>query len=130
MGFGERGRRNVLARMAGRRIVDMVHEDLIMSKIVTREAMENVIKVNAAIGGSTNLVIHLVAIAGRLGIPLTIDDFDRLGSELPCLLDLQPSGKYLMEDFCYAGGLPVVMKQIIDLLHKDLVTATGTYPRG
>ena len=119
------GRRNVLARMAGRRIVDMVHEDLIMSKIVTREAMENVIKVNAAIGGSTNLVIHLIAIAGRLGIPLTIDDFDRLGSELPCLLDLQPSGKYLMEDFCYAGGVPVVMKQIIDLLHKDLVTATG-----
>ena len=119
------GRRNVLARMAGRRIVDMVHEDLIMSKIVTREAMENAIKVNAAIGGSTNLVIHLIAIAGRLGIPLTIDDFDRLGSELPCLLDLQPSGKYLMEDFCYAGGVPVVMKQIIDLLHRDLVTATG-----
>ena len=119
------GRRNVLARMAGRRIVDMVHEDLIMSKIVTREAMENAIKVNAAIGGSTNLVIHLIAIAGRLGIPLTIDDFDRLGSDLPCLLDLQPSGKYLMEDFCYAGGVPVVMKQIIDMLHKDHITATG-----
>src|SRR5690606_17144287 len=119
------GRRNVLARMAGRRVVDMVHEDLVMSRIVTREAMENVIKVNAAIGGSTNLVIHLLAIAGRLGIDLTLDDFDRIGSELPCLLDLQPSGKHLMEDFCYAGGLPVVMKEIAHLLHKDLITASG-----
>jgi len=119
------GRRNVLARMAGRRIVDMVHEDQVMSRIVTREAVENAIKVNAAIGGSTNLVIHLLAIAGRLGIELTLDDFDRLGSELPCLLDLQPSGKYLMEDFCYAGGLPVVIKEIIGHLHKDLPTASG-----
>jgi len=111
--------------MAGRRIVDMVHEDLLMSKIVTRQAIENVIKVNAAIGGSTNLVIHLLAIAGRIGVELTLDDFDRLASDLPCLVDLQPSGRYLMEDFCYAGGLPVVMKEVAQYLHKDIVTCTG-----
>ncbi len=119
------GRRNVLARMAGRRIVDMVHEDQIMSSIVTREAMDNAIKVNAAIGGSTNMVIHLLAIAGRLGIELTNDDFDRIASHLPCLLDLQPSGQYLMEDFCYAGGVPAVMKEMAEHLNLDLVTATG-----
>jgi L-arabonate dehydrase len=119
------GRRNVLARMAGRRIVDMVHEDLHMSKILTREAIENAIKVNAAIGGSTNLVIHLLAIAGRIGVDLKLDDFDRLASELPCLVDLQPSGRFLMEDFCYAGGLPVVIKEIAQYLHKDVITANG-----
>jgi dihydroxy-acid dehydratase len=119
------GRRNVLARMAGRRIVDMVHEDLLMSNILTRQAIENAIKVNAAIGGSTNLVIHLLAIAGRIGVDLTLDDFDRLASDLPCLVNLQPSGQYLMEDFCYAGGLPVVMKEIAQYLHKDIVTSTG-----
>ena len=104
------GRRNVLARMAGRRAVEMVHEDLTLSKILTREAFENAIKTLAAIGGSTNAVIHLIAMAGRIGIKLTIDDFDRLASDLPCLVNLQPSGQYLMEDFCYAGGLPVVMQ--------------------
>ena len=119
------GRRNVLARMAGRRAVDMVHEDLTLSKILTREAFENAIKTLAAIGGSTNAVIHLIAIAGRIGVKLTIDDFDRLASELPCLVNLQPSGKYLMEDFCYAGGLPVVMKEIAQHLHLDAVTANG-----
>lgn len=119
------GRRNVLARMAGRRIVDMVHEDLVMSKILTRQAIENAIKVNAAVGGSTNLVIHLLAIAGRMGVDLTLDDFDRLASDLPCLVNLQPSGQYLMEDFCYAGGLPVVMKEIAEHLHKDIITSTG-----
>ena len=119
------GRRNVLARMAGRRIVDMVHEDLVMSKILTRQAIENAIKVNAAIGGSTNMVIHLLAIAGRIGVELTLDDFDRLASHLPCLVDLQPSGRFLMEDFCYAGGLPVVMKEIAEHLHRDILTATG-----
>ena len=119
------GRRNVLARMAGRRIVDMVHEDLVMSKILTRKAIENAIKVNAAVGGSTNLVIHLLAIAGRMGVDLTLDDFDRLASDLPCLVNLQPSGQYLMEDFCYAGGLPVVMKEIAEHLHKDIITSTG-----
>jgi L-arabonate dehydrase len=119
------GRRNVIARMAGRRAVAMVHEDLKLSKIVTRQAMENAIKINAAIGGSTNLVVHMLAIAGRLGIDLTLEDFDRLASELPCILNLQPSGKYLMEDFCYAGGIPAVMKEMANHLHKDLITATG-----
>ncbi|MBP8061479.1 MAG: dihydroxy-acid dehydratase [Polaromonas sp.] len=119
------GRRNVLARMAGRRAVAMVHEDQLLSKILTREAFENAIKTLAAIGGSTNAVIHLIAIAGRLGVKLTIDDFDRLGSDLSCLVNLQPSGKYLMEDFCYAGGLPVVMKEIAQHLHLNVVTANG-----
>ncbi len=119
------GRRNVLARMAGRRIVDMVHEDQTLSDILTRQAFENAIVTLAAIGGSTNAVIHLIAIAGRIGVELTIDDFDRLASELPCLVNLQPSGKHLMEDFCYAGGLPVVMKEIASLLHLDAVTANG-----
>ncbi len=119
------GRRNVLARMAGRRIVDMVHEDLALSKILTREAFENAIKTLAAIGGSTNAVIHLLAIAGRVGIDLKLEDFDKLASELPCLVNLQPSGKYLMEDFCYAGGLPVVMKEIAHLLHTSHITASG-----
>jgi len=119
------GRRNVLARMAGRRIVDMVHQDIKLSQILTREAFENAIRTLAAIGGSTNAVIHLIAIAGRLGVPLKMEDFDRLASELPCLVNLQPSGKYLMEDFCYAGGLPVVMKEIAHLLHTEIITATG-----
>jgi L-arabonate dehydrase len=119
------GRRNVIARMAGRRAVAMVHEDLKLSKIVTRQAIENAIKINAAIGGSTNLVVHMLAIAGRVGIDLTLEDFDRLASDLPCILNLQPSGKYLMEDFCYAGGLPAVMKEMANHLHKDLITATG-----
>ena len=119
------GRRNVIARQAGRRIVGMVHEDQTISKVLTREAFENAIRTLAAIGGSTNAVIHLIAIAGRLGVPLSIDDFERLGSELPCLVNLQPSGQYLMEDFCYAGGLPAVMKQIEHLLHRDVVTANG-----
>jgi L-arabonate dehydrase len=114
------GRRNVLARMAGRRIVEMVHSDQKISSILTREAFENAIKTLAAIGGSTNAVIHLIAMAGRLGVPLSIDDFDRLASELPCLLNLQPSGEHLMEDFCYAGGLPAVMKEIEHLLHTDM----------
>ena len=119
------GRRNVLAREAGRRIVRMVHDDVKLSQILTREAFENAIRTLAAIGGSTNAVIHLVAIAGRLGVPLSIDDFDRLASELPCLVNLQPSGQYLMEDFCYAGGLPAVMKEIAHLLHTEVVTANG-----
>jgi L-arabonate dehydrase len=119
------GRRNVLARAAGRRIVEMVNEDQTISQVLTREAFENAIRTLAAIGGSTNAVIHLIAIARRLGVPLTVDDFDRLGSQMPCLLNLQPSGEHLMEDFCYAGGLPVVMKEIEHLLHKDIVTVSG-----
>ncbi len=119
------GRRNVIARNAGRRIVDLVHEDVKIGDIITREAFENAIKTLAAIGGSTNAVIHLIAIAGRLGVKLSIDDFETLASEMPCLLDIQPSGKHLMEDFCYAGGLPAVMKEISSLLHLDHVTVTG-----
>ncbi len=119
------GRRNVIARNAGRRIVEMVHEDTKIGDILTRPAFENAIKTLAAIGGSTNAVIHLIAIAGRLGVKLTIDDFERLASEMPCLVNLQPSGQHLMEDFCYAGGLPVVMKEIAGSLHLDHVTVSG-----
>jgi dihydroxy-acid dehydratase len=103
----------------------MVHEDQQLADILTREAFENAIKTLAAIGGSTNAVIHLIAIAGRIGVKLGIDDFDRLASELPCLVNLQPSGTHLMEDFCYAGGLPAVMKEIAPLLHLGAVTASG-----
>jgi dihydroxy-acid dehydratase len=115
----------VLARMAGRRIVDMVHEDLRMSKILTRDAFENAIMVNGAIGGSTNAVVHLLAIAGRVGVKLTLDDWDRLGRDMPCLVNLMPSGKYLMEDFYYAGGLPVVIREIGKYLHKKALTVNG-----
>lgn len=119
------GRRNVIARSAGRRVVDMVREDQKLSSILTREAFENAIRTLAAIGGSTNAVIHLIAIAGRIGVELTVDDFDRLASELPCLVNMQPSGEHLMEDFCYAGGLPAVMKEIASVLHLGAVTANG-----
>ena len=118
-------RRRVLARMAGRRIVQMVHEDLRMSKILTKKAFENAIMVNGAIGGSTNAVVHLLAIAGRIGVDLSLDDWDRLGRDMPCLVDLQPSGRYLMEDFYYAGGLPVVIKEIGKYLHKKALTVNG-----
>ena len=118
-------RRNTLARMVGRRIVQMVHDDLTMSKILTRQAFENAIMVNGAIGGSTNAVVHLLALAGRIGVDLTLDDWDRLGRKMPCLVDLMPSGRFLMEDFYYAGGLPVVMKEILQFLHKDALTVNG-----
>jgi len=119
------GRRNVIARMAGRRIVEMVHEDQLIGDVLTRTAFENAVRTLAAIGGSTNAVIHLIAIAGRLGVKLTIDDFEKLASEMPCLVNLQPSGEHLMEDFCYAGGVPAVMKEISGVLHLDHVTVTG-----
>ena len=120
-------RRNVLARMAGRRIVDMVKENLVMSKILTRHAFENAIRTNAAIGGSTNAVIHLIALAGRLGVKLDLDDWDRLGRGVHTLVNLMPNGKYLMEDFCYAGGLPVVLRELGEhgLLHKNALTVNG-----
>ncbi len=113
-----------LAQLTGRRIVDMVKEDVRLSQILTRHAFENAIKTLAAIGGSTNAVIHLLAIAGRIGVPLKLDDFE-LGSAMPNLVDIQPSGKHLMEDFYYAGGLPTVLKSIGDSLHKDALTANG-----
>src|SRR5207237_7611023 len=109
----------------GPRIVAMVNEDLKMSQILTRQAFENAIMVNGAIGGSTNAVVHLLAIAGRIGVPLTLDDWDRLGREMPCLVDLMPSGRYLMEDFYYAGGLPKVKEEFDDRLHKDALTHDG-----
>jgi L-arabonate dehydrase len=118
-------RRYETAQRAGQRIVGMVGSDLTPDKIMTRKAFENAIRVNAAIGGSTNAVIHLLAIAGRLGVPLRLDDFDTLIRDVPTLVNLQPSGKYLMEDFCYAGGLPAVMRELGDLLHRDALTVTG-----
>jgi dihydroxy-acid dehydratase len=118
-------RKKVLAQMSGRRIVEMVREDLRLSKILTRKAFENSIIVNAAVGGSTNLIIHLLAIAGRIGVPLELDDFDKIGSRIPLLVNLMPSGKYLMEDFYYAGGLPVVLNELKDLLHSDAITVNG-----
>lgn len=118
-------RRYTLAHMAGRRIVEMVREDLRLSKVLTRKAFENAIKVNGAIGGSTNAVVHLLAIAGRIGVQVTLEDWDRLGCDVPCLVNLMPSGKFLMEDFYYAGGLPAVMAEISEVLHLDAPTVTG-----
>lgn len=118
-------RRKVLAHLSGRRIVDMVKEDLRMSQILTREAFENAIMINAAIGGSTNFVIHLLAIAGRIGVDLQLDDFNDLCKKVPLLLNLQPSGGYFMEDFYYAGGLPVVIKELSGILHQSVITANG-----
>ncbi|WP_050463099.1 IlvD/Edd family dehydratase [Herbaspirillum autotrophicum] len=118
-------RRNVLARNSGRRIVEMVQEDFVMSKILTRAAFENAIRVNAAIGGSTNAVIHLLAIAGRIGVNLNLADWDDIGQHLPCLLNLQPSGKYLMEDFYYAGGLPAVIRELESVIDKGALSANG-----
>jgi L-arabonate dehydrase len=118
-------RRSTLAHLTGRRIVDLVKEDVRLSSILTRAAFENAIVTNAAIGGSTNAVVHLLAIAGRLGVPLTLGDWDRLGRDVPCLLNLVPSGKYLMEDFYYAGGLPALLRELEPLLHKDAPTVSG-----
>ncbi len=118
-------RRYALAHMAGRRIVELVNDDVKMSQILTREAFENAIRVLGAIGGSTNAVIHLLAIAGRVGINLTLDDFDRLGRDVPCLVNLMPSGKYLMEDFYYAGGVGAVVRELGDLIHRDALTVNG-----
>lgn len=118
-------RRKVLAQYSGQRIVEMVKEDLRMSKVLTREAFENAIMVNAAIGGSTNFVVHLLAIAGRVGIPLDLKDFDLLSANIPLLANLQPSGKYFMEDFYYAGGLPAVMKALHTRLHHQNLAVSG-----
>lgn len=119
-------RKKVMAQLSGRRIVEMVKEDLKLSKILTREAFENAIVANAAVGGSTNLIVHLLAIAGRIGVDLSLEDFDRIGSKIPLLVNLKPSGKYLMEDFYYAGGLPVVLKELKKYLHNDSITVNGS----
>ena len=120
-------RRYALAHMSGKRIVEMVKENLTMSKVVSKNSFENAIKVNGAIGGSTNAVIHLAAIAGRLEIDLSLDDWEKYGKDIPTLVNLQPSGKYLMEDFYYAGGVPAVIKQLLDknLLSKNALTVNG-----
>ena len=119
-------RRQTLAHLTGRRIVEMVKEDLCPSKLLDTSSFENAIILNAAIGGSTNAIVHLLAIAGRLGISLTLDDFQRCGAEVPLLVNLMPSGKYLMEDLCYAGGVPAVLKELKPLLHTDAKTVYGT----
>lgn len=121
-------RRYVLAHLSGMRIVDMVREDLRLSKILTREAFENAIRVNAAIGGSTNAVIHLKAIAGRIGVDLQLEDWTRVGRGTPTLVDLQPSGRFLMEEFYYAGGLPAVIRRLGEhglLPNPTALTANG-----
>ena len=118
-------RRYAIAELAGQRIVEMVDEELVISKILTRDAFENAIRVNAAIGGSTNAIVHLLAIAGRVGVQLRLDDFDDLIRDVPFLVNLQPSGEYLMEDFYYAGGLPVVMKELGEVLHTSALSVSG-----
>jgi len=120
-------RRRVMAQLSGRRIVQMVKDDLKPSDVLTRAAFENAIRCNGAIGGATNAVVHLLAIAGRCGVDITLDDWDRLGRDVPTIVNLMPSGKYLMEEFFYAGGLPVVLKRLGEagMLHKDALTVSG-----
>ncbi len=118
-------RRLEIAERSGRRIVEMVHEDLRPTRILTRHAIENAITVNMAIGGSTNAVVHLLAIARRAGIPLELDDFDHISRRTPFLVNVKPSGEYLMEEFFAAGGVPAVMARIEGLLHRDCLTVTG-----
>ncbi len=120
-------RRGVLAQETGRRIVGMVHEDLRISKILKREAFINAIRANAAVGGSTNAVIHLIAYAGRVGVPLTLEDWDRYGRDVATILDIQPSGRFLMEEFYYAGGLPAVLSKLAEhgKLEVDALTVNG-----
>ncbi len=124
---GVDSRRRVMAQLSGRRIVQMVKDDLKPSDVMTRQAFENAIRTNGAIGGSTNAVVHLLAVAGRVGVDLTLDDWDRCGRDVATIVNLMPSGKYLMEEFFYAGGLPVVLKRLGEagLLHKDALTVAG-----
>ncbi len=117
--------RKVLAQLSGIEIVKMVADNRTPSRILTREAFENAIMINAAIGGSTNFVLHLLAIAGRIGVPLTLEDFDRFSAGIPLMANLQPSGFYFMEDLYYAGGLPAVVKELLPRLHKDCIAVNG-----
>src|SRR6267154_2637658 len=117
--------RRRIAHESGRLIVQMARDDLRLSKLLTPAAFRNAIRVLGAIGGSTNAVLHLLAVAGRLGVALTLEDFDRLSADVPLLVDLQPSGRFLMEDLHYAGGLPAVMKELAPLLHTDTLLASG-----
>ncbi len=118
-------RRKVISQLSGRRIVEMVRENLTLSRILTRKAFENAIMVNAAIGGSTNFVIHLLAIAGRIGVELSIDDFDKFSQHIPLLANIQPSGENYMEDLYYAGGLPAIIKEMKDFIHQSVKTVNG-----
>jgi dihydroxy-acid dehydratase len=118
-------RRRVLAHLTGNRIVQLVKDDVKPSDILTRQAFENAILMHAAIGGSTNAVVHLLALAGRVGVPLSLEDFDEFARDVPLLVNLMPSGKYLMEDFCYAGGAPAVAKELGGLYRRDVVTVSG-----
>jgi dihydroxy-acid dehydratase len=118
-------RRLACAEATGRRIVALVKENLRPSRILNREAFENAIRVLVALGGSTNAIIHLIAIAGRRGLDLPLDRFDELSRTTPVIVNLLPSGKYLMEDFFYAGGVPAVLKEMLPLLHGSALTVTG-----
>jgi len=118
-------RRKVLAHLSGMRIVEMVRANRKLSDILTKEAFENAIIANAAIGGSTNFVIHLLAIAGRIGVELSMEDFERVAAKIPLLVNLQPSGKYFMEDLYYAGGIPAVLKELSGVLNNDCLTVNG-----
>jgi L-arabonate dehydrase len=120
-------RRKAIAELSGRRIVEMVNEDLRPSRILTRQALENAVITLMALGGSTNAVVHLIAIAGRLGVPLTLDDFDRLSRTTPCIANIKPSGEYVMEDFFHSGGLPALLRNILPLLHRDCLTVNGKH---
>ena len=118
-------RRYAMAELSGKRIVQMVREDLRPSKILNRQSFENAVMVDMAIGGSTNAVVHLLAIAGRAGVKLNLEDFDAISRKTPFLVNVRPSGEHLMEEFFYAGGVPVVMKELLPLLHRDCITVTG-----
>ena len=118
-------RRHALAQRTGRRAVELVREGVTMSTVLTRQAFENAVRVLAAIGGSTNAVIHLIAIAGRAGIPLELADIDTIARDVPTLVNLKPSGEFLMEDFAYAGGVPAVLFELLPLLHQRCLTVSG-----
>jgi L-arabonate dehydrase len=118
-------RRKVLAHLSGMRAVELVRQNIRPSQILTRQAFENAIMVNAALGGSTNFIIHLTAIAGRMGVQLSIDDFDKLSAQIPLLANLQPSGEHFVEDLFYAGGLPAIIKELQQFLHNDAMTING-----
>lgn len=118
-------RKKMMSHLTGRRIVEMVKEDLTIEKVLTRGAFENAIKVNSAVGGSTNFILHLLAISRRMGIDLELDDFDKLGAAIPLLVNLMPSGKYLMEDFYYAGGLQVVIKELANHLDSSAISVNS-----
>ncbi|MCR5879268.1 IlvD/Edd family dehydratase [Phenylobacterium sp. J367] len=122
---GVDARRKTMSHLTGNRIVELVKQDVRVSQILTRQAFENAIVMHAAIGGSTNAVVHLLALAGRVGVELTLEDFDRIGRESPLLVNLMPSGRFLMEDFCYAGGCPAVMKELGDRFRRDALTVSG-----